>query len=122
MTLVKYTGHAHIRDFVKGDFTRHGVDDQGAVKFNEANNWVEDVSDDAAEFLKATDEFRDATEDDKTAEDLTRPGTTPKRLDWRSRAADAPPSHTSVGSGGESDAGETTTGGPSRSGRASRSS
>lgn len=77
---LKYTGSSHVQSFVKADFQRHEVEDQGAVKWDGDNNWVAEVSDDAAELLfdQFPREFREATEEDISTPDLTRVGSKPK--------------------------------------------
>lgn len=79
---LKYTGQSHNRDFVKADFARHGIDDQGAVHFNVDNNFVAEVSDTAGTWLIANEapEFREATEEDETVQDLSRVGTQPRAM------------------------------------------
>lgn len=73
---LKFTGPAHNRSFTKADFSRHGID-QEAVKFNADNNFVAEVSDEAGAWLIENEapEFRVATDDDETEQDLTRVGT-----------------------------------------------
>lgn len=86
---IKYEGRSHERSFTKADFVRHGIENQGAVQFDASNNWVAEVSDEAGHWLienevavevgtgARTPEFREATEEDETIQDMTRVGSTP---------------------------------------------
>lgn len=87
-TKLKFTGRAHERSFVKGDFTKHSVDDGHAVKFNVDNNFVAEVSDGMAEWLLANEgaEFHEATEEDEKEQDLTRVGTPARAMAGKGRA------------------------------------
>lgn len=88
---LKYTGLSHERSFVKGDFTRHGLegDDVGAVKFNAGNNWIAEVPDAVGEWLIENEapEFREATEEDEVEPDMTRVNSLSRPRGKRSDAA-----------------------------------
>lgn len=60
-----FTGMADERSFVKEDFSRHGIEDQGAVKFNAKNKFTAEVSDAAGAWLLSDEsglkeQFKDA--------------------------------------------------------------
>jgi len=119
---LKYTGLSHNRSFVKADFTRHGIDDQGAVHFNADNNWVAEVSDTAGEWLIANEapDFRAAEESDETEADETRVNTQPRAFGGKKLVE--------AGDADDGDAGpspgavETPSGGRARAGRSSTAS
>lgn len=66
--LFRYTGTADERAFTEDDFKRHGVDDQGEVKFNAANAKMAHLSQAAAEFLAQQRESFELVEDTDAAE------------------------------------------------------
>lgn len=52
MTEYRYVGVADSVSFSEEDFARHHIADQGAVEFNEANNWTAELTDEAYEYLR----------------------------------------------------------------------
>jgi len=69
---LRYQGRASVRSFVKDDFARHTINDQGDVEFNQGNHWTARVSRKAAELLLPSGEFEKLSEKQFEADVLAR--------------------------------------------------
>lgn len=88
MPEITYTGHSDVVSFVKDDFVRHGIEDQGAVHFDAKNDFTATVSDAAWEFLKGRGGFSEVF---KLSEASGEPATVADTGDVESTADTAAP-------------------------------
>lgn len=65
MAKIQYTGNADTRTINARSWRIAGVEDQNKVEWNKSNNFVQEVSEDAAKFLLALPDFVRVDDDDK---------------------------------------------------------